>query len=55
MKRSDFNRLVVGAQRDGISSYAVGAVIAKGDSVLIVRRRIDDFLGGHYEIPGGGC
>lgn len=42
------------AQKDGITHFSTGIAVMKGDTVLMVRRVPDDFLGGNYELPGGG-
>lgn len=42
------------AQKDGVTHFATGVVILREDKVLIVRRVQNDFLGGNYELPGGG-
>jgi 8-oxo-dGTP diphosphatase len=43
------------ARRDGIEKLVVGAVIHRGDHVLILRRSEDDaFLPGIEELPSGG-
>lgn len=41
-------------QVDGIQKYATGIACISGDKVLVVKREVDDFLGGMYELPGGG-
>ncbi|MFW3461276.1 NUDIX hydrolase [Streptomyces microflavus] len=47
--------LLAEARRDGIGKYVVGALITDEDGrVLLLRRRPDDFLGGLWELPGGG-
>lgn len=46
-------RLAAEAERDGIVQVVVGAVIRDHDTVLILRRRADDFMGGIYELPSG--
>ena len=40
-------------KRDGIQKIVVGAVIRRDDSVLLLRRRADDFMGGLVELPSG--
>lgn len=45
--------LAAGAERDDIVQLVVGAVIRDHDTVLILRRRADDFMGGIYELPSG--
>ena len=45
--------LVSGANRDGAHRLVVGAIIAKGRHVLLLKRRSDDFMGGIYELPSG--
>jgi 8-oxo-dGTP diphosphatase len=42
------------AKNDGITHISTGVAIWKGGKILIVRRSAADFLGGHYELPGGG-
>ncbi|MET7498779.1 NUDIX hydrolase [Streptomyces microflavus] len=47
--------LLAEARRDGIGKYVVGALITDEDGrVLLLRRRPHDFLGGLWELPGGG-
>src|SRR5207245_10088726 len=36
-----------------MTRIAIGAVIARGSRVLLVKRKSDDFLAGIYEFPGG--
>ncbi len=42
------------AVKDGITHLSTGIAIIKDGKVLIVRREPNDFLGGYYELPGGG-
>jgi 8-oxo-dGTP diphosphatase len=42
------------AKKDGVAHLSTGIAILKDGKVLIVRRVKDDFLGGYYELPGGG-
>lgn len=42
------------ASKDRITHLSTGVAIVKDDKILLVRRSIDDFLGGYYELPGGG-
>jgi 8-oxo-dGTP diphosphatase len=49
-----YMKLLKAATSDGINRFSVGAVISKGKKVLLFRREKNDFLGGIYEIPGGG-
>lgn len=42
------------AKADGITHLSTGIVIIKNGKILIVRRAANDFLGGNYELPGGG-
>lgn len=42
------------ARNESINKFCIGAGIIKNGKVLLVRRSPDDFLGGLYEIPGGG-
>ena len=47
------NAFLEEAKSEGIVRYVVGAVIAKASTVLLLRRKIDDFMGGIYELPSG--
>jgi 8-oxo-dGTP diphosphatase len=38
---------------DGIQQQVVGAVIQDGERVLLLRRPMDDFRGGTWELPSG--
>lgn len=38
---------------DGIQQQVVGAVIQDGERVLLLRRPVDDFRGGTWELPSG--
>ncbi|MFI0355296.1 NUDIX domain-containing protein [Actinomadura sp. 9N407] len=52
---TDLQRLVDGADRDGITKLVVGAVVHIGGEVLILRRsQRDEFLPGIEELPSGG-
>lgn len=42
------------AKKDGITHMATGLAVIRDDKVLLVRRAAHDFLGGIYELPGGG-
>jgi 8-oxo-dGTP diphosphatase len=42
------------AAADGITHVSTGIAVIVGGKVLAVRRATDDFLGGNYELPGGG-
>lgn len=54
MDRSQLERLVAEADRDGIGQLVVGAVVADDeDRVLLLKRRADDFMGGLWELPSG--
>ncbi|MFF9352329.1 NUDIX domain-containing protein [Streptomyces sp. NPDC014734] len=41
------------ARVDGIRDLAPAAVIAHGDATLFIRRSLDDYRGGTWELPGG--
>ena len=41
-------------KKDGINHFSSGIAVMKEDRILIIKRSIDDFLGGNYELPGGG-
>lgn len=51
---SNYQYLIHQAQTERITRYTTGAVISVDNLVLLLRRKADDFLGGLYEIPGGG-
>ena len=42
------------AIKDGVTHLSTGLAIIKDKRILIVRRVANDFLGGNYELPGGG-
>lgn len=42
------------AAADGITHLSSGIAVMDGPKVLVVRRAPADFLGGSYELPGGG-
>lgn len=46
-------RLTAEAARDDIVQLVVGAVVRENDTVLLLRRPADDFMGGIYELPSG--
>lgn len=46
-------RLVAEAELDGVAQLVVGAVIEDDDRVLLLRRPVDDFMGGIFELPSG--
>lgn len=39
---------------DHITHFSSGIAVVKEGKVLIIRREPNDFLGGNYELPGGG-
>ena len=42
------------AKKDGITHISTGVAILRDGKILMARRAADDFLGGVYELPGGG-
>ena len=42
------------ARRDGITHVSTGVAISRNNKILLVRRAAADYLGGQYELPGGG-
>ncbi|HSX35739.1 MAG TPA: NUDIX hydrolase [Patescibacteria group bacterium] len=42
------------AKQDGITHLSTGVAIVRDGKILMVRRAKDDFLGGNFELPGGG-
>jgi 8-oxo-dGTP diphosphatase len=53
VKTSLLKHLCEQAENDGIQQLVVGAVVAQGESVLLLRRPADDFMGGIFELPSG--
>lgn len=41
-------------ESDGVNRLCTGIIVYKDQKVLLVRRVPNDFLGGHYELAGGG-
>ncbi len=50
----DIEVLRASAQKEGFTKFSVGVIIAQGNHILIVQRSPTDFLGGFFELPGGG-
>ena len=51
-----FKELESSAKKDNIEKIVVGAIITNKDGkVFIARRKLDDFMGGYFEIPGGNA
>ncbi len=49
------NLLIEEGRREGILRFAVGvAIFDLKRRILICKRKADDFLAGHWELPGGG-
>ena len=46
-------QLTADAAQDGIEQLVVRAVIMRDQTVLLLRRTADDYLGGNWELPGG--
>jgi 8-oxo-dGTP diphosphatase len=42
------------ADKDGITHFATGIAVFRGGKLLVARREASDYLGGVYELPGGG-
>ena len=42
------------AEADGITHISTGVAITRDGKILLVRRATHDYLGGNYELPGGG-
>ncbi|MEU4842409.1 NUDIX hydrolase [Nocardia testacea] len=47
-------RLRAAARRDGITDLVVGVAVFRDGKLLVVRRVPGGYLGGMYELPGGG-
>lgn len=50
---STLEQLAAEAAADGIQQFVVGAVIQRDNTVLLLRRPSDDFMGGIHELPSG--
>ena len=48
------NELRAQAKADRITHISTGVAVVDGGKILVVRRSRDDFLGGNFELPGGG-
>lgn len=42
------------AETDGITHLVSGVAVVQDGKVLVLRRAADDFMGGLFELPGGG-
>ena len=50
----DEQAIIDQANRDGITHISTGVAVVREGKILMVRRVAADFLGGNYELPGGG-
>jgi len=50
----DEQAIIDQANRDGITHISTGVAVVRDGKILMVRRVATDFLGGNYELPGGG-
>ena len=53
MEEKKYNYLIIEAQRNNIHRYVVGAIVERENSVLLLKRHQEDFMGGIYELPSG--
>ncbi|GAA2158891.1 MULTISPECIES: NUDIX hydrolase [Glycomyces] len=54
MDEAFIDQLTAEAERDGIATLAVGAVVTdEAGRVLLLRRNPEDFMGGQWELPSG--
>lgn len=42
------------AAKEGVTHFTTGIAIIRDGALLIVRRAAEDYMGGYYELPGGG-
>jgi 8-oxo-dGTP diphosphatase len=47
------DQLIAEADADGVQQLVVGGIVRSGDTILLLRRPADDFMGGIYELPSG--
>jgi 8-oxo-dGTP diphosphatase len=52
-RSSLIEQLTTEATNDGVRQLVVGAVVTRDETVLLLRRPADDFMGGIYELPSG--
>lgn len=48
-----YNLLIENAKKDGIDKNVVGSIILNNNKVLILSRKMNDFMGGIDELPSG--
>ncbi len=48
-----FRHLAAEARRAGVQKFVAGGVLVRGEKVLVLRRKPDDFMPGIYELPSG--
>lgn len=53
MSRPELATIAAQDTADGVAHQVVGAVVSRGDRVLLLRRAANDFLGGLWEFPSG--
>lgn len=53
---SFYESLENNAKNDGINNFVVGAIVTnENGDIFLAKRKIDDFMGGYYEIPVGNA
>ncbi len=50
----DFDKLVQKAKKEGVQKITTGVIVMDKNKILILKRAADDFMGGIFELPGGG-
>ncbi|MGH3759878.1 NUDIX domain-containing protein [Actinophytocola sp.] len=53
VENSLFAELVAQADADGVQQLVVGGIVRDGNTVLLLQRPDDDFMGGIFELPSG--
>lgn len=53
INKAVLEQLVAHAKQAGVQQLVVGAIVRDGDSVLLLQRPDDDFMGGIFELPSG--
>ncbi len=50
----NFDKLVNEAKKEGVRRFSTGVIVMNEKKILLIKRTPDDFMGGIFEVPGGG-